>query len=93
MQEQYKKKRQELATALSKAVAELRAKTKKSANLFSNEMEGSKTTILKLEKAELDPQLSTFCRIASALEMKPTELLSLVEKKLPENWDFLDIED
>lgn len=91
MQEQYKKKRQELALALSKAVSKLRAKTKKSANLFSNEMEGSKTTILKLEKAELDPQLSTFCRIASALEIKPTDLLLLVEKELPENWDFLDI--
>ena len=58
---------------------------------FTNEIEISKTTILKIEKGQLDPQLSTFCRIASALDISPSKLLSLVEKKLPKNWDFLDI--
>lgn len=91
MQEQYKKKRQELSKALSEVISDFRRKSKKSANLFANEIELSKTTILKIEKASLDPQLSTFCRIASALNMSPTKLLSLVEKKLPQNWDFLDI--
>ena len=91
MQQQYKKKRQELSKALSEAVYDLRQKDKKSANLFANEIELSKTTILKIEKGTLDPQLSTFCRIASALNISPTKLFALIEKKLPENWDFLDI--
>lgn len=91
MQEQYKHKRQELSLALAKAFGELRLESKKSANLFSNEIELSKTTTLKLEKAQLDPQLSTFCRLASALGILPSELLKQVEKDLPENWDFLDI--
>ena len=91
MQEQYKKKRQELANALSEVVSDLRQSGKKSANLFANEIEISKTTILKLEKGLLDPQLSTFCRIASAFNISSSKLLELVEKKLPENWDFLDI--
>lgn len=90
MQEQYKKKRQELSLALSEVIGDLRKKSKKSANLFANEIEISKTTILKIEKGQLDPQLSTFCRIASALNVSPSELLKLVEKKLPKNWDFLD---
>lgn len=91
MQEQYKKKRQELSKALSEVVSDFRRNSKKSANLFANEIELSKTTILKIEKGLLDPQLSTFCRIASALNISPTKLLSLVEKKLPKNWDFLDV--
>lgn len=90
MQEQYKKKRQELSIALSEVISDLRLKNKKSANLLANEIEISKTTILKIEKALLDPQLSTFCRIASALNISPSKLLNLVEKKLPENWDFLE---
>ncbi|MDD3436841.1 MAG: helix-turn-helix transcriptional regulator [Candidatus Gastranaerophilales bacterium] len=91
MQEQYKKKRQELLKALSEIICDLRKNSKKSANLFANEIEISKTTILKMEKGLLDPQLSTFCRIANALNMSPSKLLELVEKKLPKNWDFLDI--
>lgn len=91
MQEQYRKKRQELSKALSEVVLELRKNTKKSASLFSNEIEISKTTILKMEKGLLDPQLSTFCRIASALNISPACFLGLIEKKLPKNWDFLDI--
>jgi len=91
MQEQYKKKRQELSKALSEVISDLRQKSKKSANLFANEIEISKTTILKMEKGFLDPQLSTFCRIASALNISPSKLLSLIEKKLPQGWNFLDI--
>lgn len=90
MQEQYKKKRQELSLALAQVIGDLRQENKKSANLFANEIEISKTTILKIEKGLLDPQLSTFCRIASALNLSPSKLLELIEKKLPQNWDFLD---
>jgi len=90
MQEQYKKKRQELASALSEIIGDLRQKSKKSANLFANEIEISKTTILKIEKGMLDPQLSTFCRIASAFGITPSKLLHLIEKKLPKDWDFLE---
>lgn len=88
MQEQYKKKRQELSLALSEVIGDLRQKSKKSANLFANEIEISKTTILKIEKGMLDPQLSTFCRIASAFDLAPSKLLRLIEKKLPKDWDF-----
>jgi len=91
MQEQYKKKRQELSKALSEVINDLRQNNHKSANLFANEIEISKTTILKIEKGLLDPQLSTFCRISSALNILPSELFSLIEKKLPQNWNFFDI--
>lgn len=91
MQEQYKKKRHELSKALSEAIFDLRQKDKKSANLLANEIELSKTTILKIEKGMLDPQLSTFCRIAYALNIPPSKLFELIEKKLPKNWDFLDV--
>ncbi len=90
MQEQYKNKRKELSIALSEVFNELHGKLNKSASLFANEIEISKTTVLKISKGSLDPQLSTLCKIASAFGISVSEFLKLVEKKLPDNWDILD---
>ncbi len=90
MQENNKQKKKELANALAIAVKELRLSTKKSVYAFTNEVDITKATILRAEKAVLDPQLSTFCRIANAFNLKPSELMSMVESELPEGWNFID---
>ena len=82
MQGQYRIKREQFRKSLAEVVESLRSPKKKSANLISDEVDMSKTTWLKLEKGNLDPQLTTFCRIAEALEISPVELLDLVYKNL-----------
>ncbi len=32
----------------------------------------------------------TFCKLAEAFNIKPSELLNMIEKELPENWSFCD---
>ena len=90
MQEQYLSKREEFSQAFGKVVLKLREKSKRSARSVSNEIELSKTTLLLVEKGRLDPQISTFCRIAEAYYVKPDELLKMVYDELPSDWSFLE---
>lgn len=90
MQEQYLSKREEFSQALGKVVLKLREKSERSVRSVSNEIELSKTTLLLAEKGKLDPQISTFCRIAEAFYIKPEDLLKMVYKELPLGWSFLD---
>lgn len=90
MQEEYKNKRKELAVAISKVVNNLLKQNNKSATLFADEINISKTTILNLKKGILDPQISTIFKISFAFNIKPSKMLELIEKELPEKWDILD---
>lgn len=90
MQEQYLSKREGFSQALGKVILQLREKSKRSTRSISNEIELSKTTLLLAEKGKLDPQLSTFCRIAEAFYIKPDDLLKMVYEELPAEWSFLE---
>ena len=46
----------------------------------------SKTTVLQAEQGKLDPQISTFCRLAEAFYKTPDELMRLVLAELPPKW-------
>lgn len=50
----------------------------------------SKTTILLAENGSLDPQITTFCKLAEAFNIKPSELLNMIENELPDDWSFSD---
>ena len=54
----------------------------KSISQLSNEIGLSKSIWSEMEKGHKDVQLSTFYRIAEALEVKPSELLADIEKSL-----------
>jgi len=69
---------------------ELRSKAKKSVREIAREAELSKTTWLLAEKGELDPQMTTFCRIAEVFYLTSDKLFLLIKKKLPENWSFFE---
>jgi DNA-binding XRE family transcriptional regulator len=90
MQARNNDKRKEFNTALGRVVAKLRTELNLSARNVSYSVDISKTTLLLLEKGQLDPQLTTFCKIAEAYNLKPSQLLDMVEKELPKNWSFCD---
>lgn len=84
MQEQTQK--QELSAALGKVITRLRKEANLSARSVAYDMNMSKTTILLAEQGKLDPQLSTFCKLADAFYKTPDELMKLVMAELPEKW-------
>ncbi len=84
MQEQTRKK--ELSEALGRVVSRLRSEANISARSLAYGINMSKTTLLLTERGKLDPQLSTFCKLAEAFYKKPDELMKLVIDELPENW-------
>ena len=53
----------------------------------------SKSIWSDVEKGKKDIQLSTFWRIAEGLNLKPHQLLKMIEEKIGENFSFLDDEE
>ena len=90
MQDAEKKKKEKLIQALGKVVSTLRKESKRSARSVSYEINMSKTTLLLAESGKLDPQLSTFCKIAEAFYVKPEKLLEMVYAELPPEWSIID---
>lgn len=90
MQEQYLHKRKEYCEALGRVMFKLRMKAGKSVREIAREAELSKTTWLLAEKGELDPQITTFCRIAEVFYMNADKFFMLIKKELPKNWSFFD---
>ncbi|MBR1424521.1 helix-turn-helix transcriptional regulator [bacterium] len=83
-------KKKEFTNALGKVIKKLHAKSKRSARSLSYEIDISKTTLILAEKGELDPQMTTFCKLAEAFYITPEELLKKVIHELPPNWTILD---
>lgn len=83
---QYKK--QKLQTALGKVVKELRKN--KSISRLSNEIDLSKSVWADLEQGKKDIQLSTFWRIAEALDVSQTFLINMLEEELGKDFTFLE---
>ena len=54
------------------------------------EINMSKTTLLLAEKGKLDPQITTFFKIAEAFYLKPENLLQMIYKELPPNWSIIE---
>ncbi len=90
MQGNYAEKRKIFTEALGRVILNLRHNAKLSAREAAYSIELSKTTLLLAEQGKLDPQITTFCRIAEAFNLKSSELLILIEKELPDNWSFND---
>lgn len=91
MQPDCKEKQKNFNKALANVLTRLRTEQKLSSRAVAYGVDLSKTTILLAEKGKLDPQLSTFCKIAEAFYITPVELLQMVYKELPDGWSFLDV--
>lgn len=82
----YQTKKKEFLQAFGRVMSKLRSDSKRSARSVSYDINMSKTTLLLSESGKLDPQLTTFCRIAEAYYLKPEKLLQMIYEELPENW-------
>lgn len=79
--------KKELSIALGKVIKRLRDENNQSSRNIAYGVNLSKTTLLLAEKGQLDPQLSTFCKLATAFYKTPTEFINLVINELPFKWD------
>lgn len=86
MQDNSADKRKLFQEAMGRVIQKLRKEANLSSRAVAYSIELSKTTILLAQKGELDPQMTTFCKIAEAFNLKPSEFLNLIEKELPPNW-------
>lgn len=90
MQAENKEKRILLLKATAEIVKELRTKTGKSISLISNELNISKSIWSDIELAKTDIQMSTFWRIAEALEIQPDELIRKIKNNLSKSLTFIE---
>lgn len=83
---------QERKLELQKVLAGVIKKYRKEQSIsqLSDEIDLSKSIWAGIEKGERDVQLSTFWRIAEALNIKPSKLLHAIEVQLGEEFSFLE---
>lgn len=68
----------------------VRLRGEKSQFMLASENDISCSIVSTIERGIKDPQLTTFFKIAEALNMKPSELLMEIEKSLPKDFTFID---
>ena len=77
--------------AVSKVVNEQLKKRNKSIKLFSREYEFSDGQISKLLREKYsDVKLSTLWKLANSLDIEPTKFFDMINKNLPQNFNFYD---
>jgi transcriptional regulator with XRE-family HTH domain len=90
MQQDYKEERDFLCKSLGLTIKKLRQDKHKSISRISNEYDITKTIWAYLERGLNDPQFTTLWRISEALDMPLSQIIAILEKELPENWNFID---
>jgi len=85
---------QDLKKELQKAVASVIKKNrKKSITKSADEIAMGKSIWADLENGIKDPQFSTLWRIAEGLEIKPHELVKMIEDEVGAEFSFLESSD
>lgn len=89
--QQFKEKRKTLMIAVTNVVNKLLKQSGKSGRKFSQEYEFGLGMLSKLQRnIATDIKLSTIWKLANAFELPPAELIFLIQKELPENFNFYD---
>lgn len=91
MQHEEKEKIEILLKAISIALKKLRQERKLSLNLFAIENGIQKSLVSRLENAKNEPAFLSIWKVAEALDIKPSELVSKIEKELPKDFLILDL--
>ena len=68
----------------------IRLRGEKSQFILASENDISSSIISTIERGLKDPQLTTFFKIAEALNMKPSELLLEIENQLTKDFSLID---
>lgn len=69
------------ARIVGSVIQRFREKKKMSQELASGLAGIGRTHLSAIERGQRKPTLETFCRIAEAIQMKPSELLAEIEKE------------
>ena len=85
-----KEKRQILLNAIGEIIHEKREKIGKGILLHSYEYDLSSSSLSLLEKGERDPQITTLWKIVNSLDMSFKEFISLLCKKLSDDFKMTD---
>lgn len=85
---QIDEKKKLIMKTLGESVVHLRGE--KSQFILASENDISSSIISTIERGLKDPQLTTFFKIAEALNVKPFELLQEIEQKLPKDFSLID---
>lgn len=85
---QIDEKKKLIMRILGKSVIRLRGE--KSQFILASENDISSSIISTIERGLKDPQLTTFFKIAEALNIKPSELLLEIETQLPKDFSLID---
>ena len=85
-----KERRKILLKAVGKVIHIQRGKLNKGINKFSFEYDIGNGLLSRLERGDTDTQISTLWKLANAFELKFSEMAKLIEKELPEDFNFYD---
>ena len=86
MQVSKAKQNEKICKLLGSLVKELSQNKKKSILAYESDL--PRSVVHYVMEGVKDPQLTTFWRLAVGLEMKPSELLALLEKKVGSDFDL-----
>ena len=90
MQPKLTEKDKIVLNAVSEVLREYRCYSSKSQRLLAYEFGLHKSLISRLEASSNNPLFLSVWRVAEAINIKPSEFVSLVEKKLPADFKLLD---
>ena len=81
--------RKKILNAVSKVIKNYRIKTQKSITLISYEVNLAKSVWSDVESGKSDMQLTTFWRIAEALDTTPEELIKSISQEIDQPISFI----
>ncbi len=81
--------RKKILNAVSKVIKNYRIKTQKSITLISYEVNLAKSVWSEVESGKSDMQLTTFWRIAEALDTTPEELIKSISQEIDQPISFI----
>ena len=77
-----------LLKAIGKIVFNKRKELNKGINKFSFEYDIGNGLLSRLERGDTDTQITTLWKLANAFNLKFSDLALLIEKELPEDFNF-----
>ena len=81
-------KKKTLLMALGKVVYKKRKEIGKGINRFSFEYDIGNGLLSRLENGKLDIKITTFWKLANALNLNLTDFIKEIEKELPKEFNF-----
>lgn len=79
-----------LLKAIGEVVLENRTELKKGINKFSFEYDIGNGLLSRLEHGTTDTKITTLWKLANAFEIKLSDMVRMIEEKLPEGFNFYD---